>query len=300
MASDKYVIDSPLVPLLKRSIMYDEAKYPNVHKDSVDEIYDYKIYDQLATNKAQRTIQFAYESNAKWFENEALAKRIPELREKANIARANAADVAHLHKWDPVREALDRDVNRIDNALKQAEKALEYVSTSCSDFGYKKFSKPDTGETLFLTQGMLHSIGDRPALVSICGDKFWFEDGRLHRPNGLHAVELASGTKKWYTHGFLDRGDDLPAIEWSDGSKAWYRGGQRHRPRGPAFISPDGIQSCYIDDMLQSIDDKPSLQLPSGTKMWHDKNRLHRNTRAAIITADGIESYYKNDKKQGW
>lgn len=112
--------------------------------------------------------------------------------------------------------------------------------------------------------GLLHSIFDRPAILHISGDKFWYRDGKIHRDwrlgpaiivgyAGESILEYDSFSVKdapireavgwsmryecWVEDGRLHRGDDLPAVITNTGVKKWYQHGVLRRNIGPAVIN---------------------------------------------------------------
>lgn len=101
----------------------------------------------------------------------------------------------------------------------------------------------DGYSTMHFLCGVLHSIGDLPAIEHVDGTKQWYKWGRLHRSLGP-AIELFIGIKKWYLHGKLHR-QVGPAIEFPLGIKEWYLHGKRHRDDGPAIEFPNGHKEWY-------------------------------------------------------
>ncbi len=44
--------------------------------------------------------------------------------------------------------------------------------------------------------GQIHRNNDKPAILWMDGDKYWYKNGRLHRDNDLPAVVEANGRKE--------------------------------------------------------------------------------------------------------
>ena len=49
----------------------------------------------------------------------------------------------------------------------------------------------------FFSEGVLHSVLDRPSVLWADGTKMWFEKGLLHRENDLPAVIWGFGGEGW-------------------------------------------------------------------------------------------------------
>jgi len=60
---------------------------------------------------------------------------------------------------------------------------------------------PDRLETRIA--GVLWSVHDEPAVVTVKGDRFWYKNGELHRKNGNYdpAVITANGRNEWWVDG---------------------------------------------------------------------------------------------------
>lgn len=106
--------------------------------------------------------------------------------------------------------------------------------------------------------GVVHSLGDEPAIVGPHGDR------------------------QWYKHGALHRDGDLPALVRPD-IEIFSKDGLKHRTTGPAVTCRDGTKQWFVRDLLESPGDAPAVLLPDGTKMWYRNNALHRDSDLPAI-----------------
>lgn len=93
----------------------------------------------------------------------------------------------------------------------------EFALYSRSIAGIKLFRllfTKDGGNNTYIKRtcifGLLNSIEDEPAVVSVIGS-FWYKNGKYHRNNDLPAMVFKSGTQKWYKDGQLHRDGDMPS-----------------------------------------------------------------------------------------
>lgn len=93
-----------------------------------------------------------------------------------------------------------------------------------------------------LPNGMLHSIGDRPAFVRRNEQK-WYRMGQLHRDVG--PAVSTKYEKLWYKNGKCHR-EGAPAYI-TNANLMWYRNGVMHRDAGPAWCTAYGTVMWYYD-----------------------------------------------------
>jgi len=91
--------------------------------------------------------------------------------------------------------------------------------------------------------GVLHSLNDRPALVSRDGYMCWYRNGELHRADDKPAeISVIGKYLGWYIDGYLHRVGDQPALIRPNG-KYWYQRGLLHRDNNlPALINKCGLK----------------------------------------------------------
>ena len=70
----------------------------------------------------------------------------------------------------------------------------------------EKWIKPncisDGGDMFWYNKyGDLHSVGDKPSIISLLGGKWWHKNGQLHRTGNKPAIIYSKGSKSWYKNG---------------------------------------------------------------------------------------------------
>lgn len=103
-----------------------------------------------------------------------------------------------------------------------------------------RYRKQPNGELILMTNSMLHSINDRPAIISPDGSLHWYWNNLRHRPGGRPAVIWANGVCMWFEYGFLHR-ENQPAVWRPNGDVEYCRNGHHHREDGPALITSNYV-----------------------------------------------------------
>ncbi len=67
--------------------------------------------------------------------------------------------------------------------------------------------------------GVLHRVGDLPAIEWSNGDKEWWWKGKCHRDDNPAVITVFG--KFWYSHGEFYR-EKGPVVEWTNENKEWY------------------------------------------------------------------------------
>lgn len=111
-------------------------------------------------------------------------------------------------------------------------------------------SKQNTIVRTFNSRDQYHSYDDQPALVHLCGNKYWMYNDKYHRI-GLPAV-IANGYVMYYEHGVLHRDGDLPAVIHKD-NEYYYKRGLLHRDNDLPAVITDKFQYWYKNGMLHRI-----------------------------------------------
>jgi len=170
-------------------------------------------------------------------------------------------------------------VGELPGSIKGGHRIVKHSQTMTEESSEprKTISKIDKygNKRWYNENGQLHSVDDKPAFVSVGGNKQWFKNGVLHRDDDKPATEFADGSKHWYKNGKLHRDGDEPAMDEVAGTKRWYKNGKLHR---------DG--------------DKPAMVYTSGTKFWYKNDKRHRDgDKPAVEREDGTYEYWKNGKQ---
>ena len=79
--------------------------------------------------------------------------------------------------------------------------------------------------------GQRHRDGDKPAVIYVNGDVYYYKDGKFHRDGNLPAVIRDDGTVCYVKNDKLHRDGDLPAIIKADGYVVYYIDGKLVHPR---------------------------------------------------------------------
>lgn len=100
------------------------------------------------------------------------------------------------------------------------------IPTLKSTFSIKKKLNIATSDTDFhMLMGELYPEG---YAIDVFGlDTIWFKDGVFHRDGDKPAIITWNGTKYYYKNGKLHRDGLKPAVDEPRGIKIWFKNGQR-------------------------------------------------------------------------
>ena len=194
---------------------------------------------------------------------------------------------------------------------------------------YNNISIVDNGkERKTYTNGLLHSIDDKPAFLSK-NKKVWYKFGEIHRDNDQPAeitadphYEIINILDKyefygylegefemiscpyqaWYHNGNIHRDNDQPAIITKKGAKIWVTNGKIHRDKNPAIIVPKyhdrngkvETSVWFENGNPHRDDDEPTVDSDL-CGMWYKNGKLHREGDFAVIGAESsFQKYYYN------
>lgn len=160
-------------------------------------------------------------------------------------------------------------------------------------------------EQRWTVNGVLHRDDDLPALIDMCGTKYWYQHGKLHRNGDQPAIlslpqnhwegeEGEAWLRSWYQYGNLHRDGDQPAYIEGNGTQKWYQHGKLHRDGDqPAIIGYEKwgaysfthYYSWYQHNKLHRDGDQPAEIHADGTQVWYCHGKLHReNNRPAVVS----------------
>jgi hypothetical protein len=105
--------------------------------------------------------------------------------------------------------------------------AMRHFTEYRHDVYCKEFNGYYSGYAL--PNGDLHSIDDKPSIISKYGSKLWHYRGKLHRDNDSPAFASSiNGVNEWYWYGVLHRDGGKPAsINISGLHEYWIHGVQQ-------------------------------------------------------------------------
>lgn len=180
-----------------------------------------------------------------------------------------------------------------------------------------------SGDIVTKLNGKLHSFDDKPAIINIYGDKYWYENGLLHRDANdlssansslfaLPAIIYNNGDEYYYRHGKLHSYNDIPAISTKK-LLAWYKDGVKHRDKTkdesselPAEIETTSenivITKYYWNGMLhRDVEEDPARTPPAvissnGDQIWYKYGKRHRDGGLfALEYGNSTRVWYEND-----
>lgn len=131
------------------------------------------------------------------------------------------------------------------------------------------------GYAFVLPNGRNHSVGGRPALISI-DTEWWYADGKLHRV-GLPAA-ISPGVSTWCENGIARRGP-LPFLIMSTGTQAWVQGNKIEE------LAAHVSTLCRISCMVVN---------ENGIRCWNFNEKIHRDGLPALIHQDGSQHWCQN------
>ena len=77
------------------------------------------------------------------------------------------------------------------------------------------------GNVYWYVEGKLHSVDDKPAVITHHGNNYWYSKGAIHRDGDLPAVVTGHGNLRWFKNGICHRDGNLPAVIRRNGQKYW-------------------------------------------------------------------------------
>lgn len=202
------------------------------------------------------------------FSEDELADFLSETEQEAKANNFNfwAENMNREMEAEAVRAAafIDLEARMVEQSASikelQAEAMEQLGVVAVGDYvnGFRIFIKESVDKVSLDDQGLLHSIGDEPALIvrqsaAVGGKtiKQWMKHGEFSRDNGLFTQQDDSD-KHWFRHVRTPEGvlvkqyhrEDGPAFVGED-TEVWYQNDLEHRENGPAKTDDLGTKMFF-------------------------------------------------------